>query len=323
MDHNNILTLDENEPRVIAARDAERRLFDFYGLETKTHYIFLPQSSIRVRVTEIGSGEPVLIVPGNTGDVFPLIPLIAGLKGRRILALNRPGGGLSEGINHRKIDLREFAVQTITAVLDAFGIDKVPIIAHSIGGHMSLWMAMDRPEHVSTLILLGVPGNIISTKPPFVLRLLSIPVLNRFLFNLVSPRSPKQSLRGLFFMGHSPEVLARLPEAMADCYYYFQKLPHYLISALSLMERGNLFGAAPQDRINAEQLKQVRQPVMFLWGTNDPFGSVETGRQISEFLPDSEFHAIAGGGHLPWLDEPDECSRLALDFLSSHQNSPD
>ena len=317
MDKNNVLTLDDNDPRVVAARNAEQQLFGFYGLEAKTHYISLPGSGMRVRVTEIGSGKPVVIVPGNTGDSFPLAPLFAELKGRRIIAINRPGGGLSDGMDHRKIDFRELAVQTITAVLDAFRLDKAPIIAHSIGGQWSLWMAMDKQERVNALTLLGVPGNIIGSGPPFALRLLSVPVLNRILFKLVSLKNPAQSLRGLSFMGHPPETLSGLPPAMADCYYYFQKLPNYQISSLSLMERGNLFGAGAEDRIGAEQLRQVRQPVMLLWGTNDPFGSVEKGREIAAILPSSEFHAIQGG-HLPWLDEPVECGRLTREFLAEY-----
>jgi 2-hydroxy-6-oxonona-2,4-dienedioate hydrolase len=318
MTGNNLLKLNDNDPSVIAARNAEQHLFDFYGLKAQTHYVKFPGLDIRMRVSEIGpsTGKPVLIVPGNTGDVFPLIPLLAELKDRRIIAINRPGGGLSEGMDHSKISLREYASQMITSVLDAFGLDKTPIVAHSIGGHMSLWAAMDNPERVSALTLLGVPGNIINTGPPFVLRLLSLPVLNGLLLNLIRPKSPKQSLRGLSVMGHLPEVLAALPEAMSECYYYFPRLPNYKISILSLMERGNIFGAG-EDKISADDLKLVRPSTMFLWGTKDPFGSIEMGQEIAAIVPLSEFHSIAGG-HLPWLDEPAECGRLIRNFLSAY-----
>lgn len=312
MDKNHCLMLSEDNPRVIAALDAEQRLFAFYGLEAKTHSIPLPGLGIRMRVSEIGSGEPVLIVPGNVGDVFPLAPLMAELQGRRIIAINRPGGGASEGIDYRTLGFRKFAVQTLTAVLDAFGLERAPIIAHSIGGHWSLWLALDRPERVSAMTLLGVPGNLIHTSPPFALRLLSVPLLNRLVYGLIMRGKPEQALRGLAFMGHSPETISRLPQAMADCYYHFQRLPHAQTASLSLMERTNtLWGSRPEVRLSAEQLKQVRQPALFLWGTNDPFGSVEIGRQIAKILPAAEFHAIQGGGHLPWLDEPSECGRLA------------
>jgi 2-hydroxy-6-oxonona-2,4-dienedioate hydrolase len=313
----NALTLNNSDPRVIAARDAETRLFDFYGLKAKTHYISLPHLGIRFRVSEIGEGPPVLILPGNTGDVFPLAPLLAQLPGRRIIAINRPGGGLSEGMDHRIVNLRQFAVETISAVLDFFELESAPIIAHSIGGHMSLWMAMDHPDRVSALTLLGVPGNIMGSGPPFALRLLSVPVLNRLLFNLVSPKRPELSLRGLSFMGHPAETLAGLPYAMAECYYYFQKLPNYQVSALSLMERGNLWGASNEDQITAEQLRTVQQPVLFLWGDNDPFGSMALGQKIAGTVAHARFHAIKGG-HLPWLDEPVQCGRLTVDFLSGY-----
>lgn len=317
MDKKLALTLEENDPRVAAALHAEQRLFDYYGLKAKTHSIRLARSGIRIRATEVGAGKPVLVVPGNVGDVFPLAPLMAELTGRRIIAINRPGGGASEGIDYRTVDFREFAVETLTCVLDAFALDRVPIVAHSIGGHWSLWLALDRPERVSALTLLGVPGNLVSTSPPFALRLLSVPLLNRLLYGLVTPRKPGQALSGLSFMGHAPETLARLPEAMAECYYAFQQLPHYRTASLSLMERVNrLQGSRPEILLSAQQLLCVRQPAQFLWGANDPFGSIEVGRKISQILPSATFHAIQGGGHLPWLDDPVMCGRLTRDFLS-------
>jgi 2-hydroxy-6-oxonona-2,4-dienedioate hydrolase len=316
------LTLDDNDPRVVAARQAEQRLFDCYGLDAEVRHVRLPRWGIRVRVTEVGSGDPVVMVPGNTGDGFPLAPLMAELTGRRVITINRPGGGLSEGMDHWKVDFRELAVQTLSCVLDALALERVPIIAHSIGGHWSLWFAMDRPERVAALALLGVPGNVVSTGPPFALRLLSVPVLNRLLFALVTPRTTSRSLRALSFLGHSADTLSRLPEAMAECYLRFQNLPHYRISSLSLMRRvSRLSGPRPGIRITAEQLGTVRQPTMFLWGTNDPFGSADTGRRVASNLPSARFHAIPGGGHLPWLDDPAGCGRLILDFLSERKST--
>lgn len=310
MDKNHVLTLEEDDPRVVAARNAEQQLFAFYGLEASTRFVHLPRFGIRIRVTEIGSGKPVLIVPGNTGDVFPLAPLMAELRGRRIIAVNRPGGGMSEGMDHRTVvDFRKFAVETLISVLDALELESVPIVAHSMGGHWSLWLALDRPERVTALTLLGVPGNLISTGPPFALRLLSVPGLNRLLFGIVM----------LAVRRHSSETSTSVSAAMAACRYHFQRLPHSRISTLSLMERTNrLRGPRPEITLSAEQLKRVQQPTMFLWGTNDPFGSIETGRHIAQLLPCSEFHAIQGAGHLPWLSNLAECGRLTRDFLSGY-----
>jgi pimeloyl-ACP methyl ester carboxylesterase len=311
-----VLAIDANDARVIAALDAERRLFEFYGLTVETRYVGLARAGVRVRVTEIGSGAPVVVMPGNTGDCFPFAPLMAELRDLRIIAINRPGGGLSDGMDHRRVGFRELAVETLTGVLDDLELDRVPLIAHSIGGHWCLWFAMERPDRVSALTLLGVPGNLIGTAPPLALRLLTVPVLNSLLFRTVTPRSADRALRGLSFLGHSPETVARLPEAMA-CYFRFQRLPHYKISSLTLMARvSRLGGSRPDIEIGPRELKAVGQPTMFLWGTNDPWGSVEAGRRIARIMPDAEFHAISGGGHLPWLDTPAECGRMTRDFLS-------
>ena len=51
--------LDQDDPRVIAAQQAERRLYDYYGLEPAHHPVTLPRLGLRVRVTEVGSGHAV------------------------------------------------------------------------------------------------------------------------------------------------------------------------------------------------------------------------------------------------------------------------
>jgi pimeloyl-ACP methyl ester carboxylesterase len=337
MVQNESLLLDDTDPRVIAAVDAEGRLFAHYGFTAAVRFVPLPMG-IRVRVVEVGpaapqsgrpkSGNPIVIVPGNTGDGFPFIPLLPELKGRQIIIINRPGGGLSEGMDHRRVDIRHFAVETLTAVFDALGLVRVPVIAHSMGGHWSLWFAMDRPERVASLCLLGVPGNVIDTCAPPPLRLASIPGINRLLFRLITPKAKDKALKGLSFMGHSARTVAALPPEMADCYFHFQRLPHYAVSSLSLMEKTNtLTGSKPEVRITAEQLGTVRQPVLMLWGEHDPFGSVEAGRTIAGALPGAlpgkkpgaEFHLIPNGGHLPWLDDPAVCGNLITDFLSKNE----
>ncbi|MDB5138724.1 MAG: hypothetical protein JWR12_640 [Mucilaginibacter sp.] len=307
----NSLVLNDNDPAVIEALDAEKQLFDFYGLQAKDHYIFLPEQGIRVRVSEIGTGEPLVIVPGNTGDVFPLASLLAQLKGRRIIAINRPGGGLSEGMDHNSVDIRRFAVKTLETVLSAFKLANIDIVAHSMGAHWSLWLAIDSPQYVRSLTLLGNPGNVMQGRPPLLIRMISKPPLNK-LFLLLLLRSDKEKALGsLRSVGHSNETLNRLPGALVDCYYYFRQLPHYRISIMSLMEN-----VAP--KIDEQQLKSVRQPVLFLLGTNDTFASVETGGRIAAAFPDSEFHIIPGAGHLPWLENPEECGSLIKNFLAKN-----
>ncbi|MFA6084476.1 alpha/beta fold hydrolase [Mucilaginibacter sp.] len=303
------LTLSSNDPKVINACYAEHQLFDFYGLQAKDHYVFLPGQGIKVRVSEIGKGEPLIIVPGNTGDVFPLASLLAEFGDRRIIAINRPGGGLSEGMDHNSVDIRRFAVTTLETVLNYFDLKNIDIVAHSMGAHWSLWLAMDRPKLVRSLTLLGNPGNVMKGRPPLLLRLIGKPPLNKLFFKLLMPADKSNALRSLKFIGHSRQTLSELPEELSSCYYTFGLLPHYLISLTSLMEN-----AAP--KIDEEQLKYLKQPTLFILGTKDTFCSIETGKQIAAAIPDCRFKVIEGAGHLPWLESPANCGYLIKEFLA-------
>jgi pimeloyl-ACP methyl ester carboxylesterase len=304
------LKLDQTDPRVIAAQKAEQELFAHYGLPYKEHFIEYTPYDIKLRVLEIGEGErePLLIVPGNTGDGFPFVPLLPELQNRRVLLMNRPGGGLSEGVNYHQVDYRQFAVGSIKAVVDYFALDKTDIIAHSMGGHWSLWFSMQYPERVKRLVLPGVPGNVLDTNPPRPLRLAAIPGLNRIVARAISPQSPAQSLRSLSFMGHSDETVSALPPEMNHCYYHFQKLLHYRTTSLSMMEQKGI-------RISGTELRTVTAPVLLIWGGNDPFGSLASGKAIASCLPNAKLIEAPNGGHLPWLDDPAKVGAIISDFL--------
>ncbi len=307
------LTLSDNDPKVIAARNAEKELFNFYGLQAKEHYVLLHDQGIRVRVLEIGEGEPLVIVPGNTGDVFPLASLLAKLKGRRIIAINRPGGGLSEGMDHNTVEIRSFVVQTLETVFNAFKLENVDVVAHSMGAHWSLWLATDRPKLVRSLSLLGNPGNVMKGKPPFLMMLLIKSPFSKLFLKLLMPSDKSKALNSLKMMGHSKETLAGLPQALGDSYYYFRMLPHYVISFLSLMQN-----EAPN--IDAKQLSQVKQPSQLLLGDKDTFASVAVGESITAAMPNCKLHVIKGAGHLHWLESPEECGEIINAFLA--ENSP-
>jgi 2-hydroxy-6-oxonona-2,4-dienedioate hydrolase len=303
-----MLRLDDNDPLVIAAKEAEARLYQAYDLTPRHHYVALGSTGIRVRVSEVGEGEPIVVVPGNTGDVFPLIPLMAAMKGWRFVAINRPGGGLSDGMDHRTVDLRRFAVQTLESVMAELGLEQANVLAQSIGAQWSFWLAMDRPHLLRRLVTLGNPGNVMNGRPPLALRVLSRWPFNRLLPKLITPNSRDRALRPLRMMGHVDTALGKLPPAYTDCYFHFRRLPYYQVSAVSLLSN-------PIPPISGQELAGVAQPISLIWGTKDTFGTASVASAIAQALPHGELHMIKGAGHLPWIEEPALCGRLAIEFL--------
>ena len=138
----NITRIDHDAPGSKAAREAEKNLFDYYGLDYEEHFVNMEEPDLRLRVLEVGSGQTVLMIPGGSGDAWPMASLMAELKGWRMIAINRPGSGLSDAVDHRQVDLRRLASDTVLSVADAFGLDSVPIICNSMGGLWSSWFAL-------------------------------------------------------------------------------------------------------------------------------------------------------------------------------------
>lgn len=314
--------LEQDHPQVASAEEAERRLFEYYGLTVEERHVELSRPDIRVRVLEAGSGPPVLLVPGGVGDAWIFAPLMAELKRWHTIAVNRPGGGLSDGIDHREIDPRRLAVHTLTSVLDAFGLERIPVIGNSMGGAWSFWLALDRPERVSAVVQLGTPALILDTSAPLPMRLMSVPGLGRPLFNMTMvPKGLKQARNSWRFIGHSQEFCDRLPDVAVECLYRFPQLPTYETAWLSLMQRFlTLRGGRADIRLGAEEVERVQQPVLFIWGDNDPFGGLDAARRAARTAPNATLREVEGG-HLPWWDEPRECGRSIHEFLSEHSRS--
>lgn len=314
-DHLKITRIDPNDPKSIAAVEAEKKLFAHYGLDYKVHTVELKDPPLRVRVLEAGSGEPVLMVPGSSGDACFFAPLMAELKGWRFIAVNCPGGGMSDGIDHRQVDLSQFAVQVLSSVMDAFGLKSAPIIGNSMGGHWAFRLALAHPERVTKMAQLGCPALILNTSAPFFMRLISVPGVNRFILPNMQPRSLESGLAGLRFQGSSPEAIAAMPKVLGDAAYHFYQLPTYLGTWESLISAITTWrGAKSEHTLGADQLKRVHQAVQFIWGDTDPFGGLDVARQAVGLMPNAKLHEMKCG-HLPFLDDPVECGRVIREFL--------
>jgi len=310
-----ITRIDHSAPRSQAALEAEQRLFAHYGLDYKIHFVEMDEPDLCLRVLEVGEGRPLLMVPGGSGEAQFFAALMAELTGWRIIAINRPGGGMSDGIDHRKVDVRQLAVNTIQTVADAFGLDRVPIVCNSMGGLWSMWYALEHPERVQSMVQMGCPALILHTSAPFFMRLLGIPGINRLIASNMQPKNVDNALAGLRFQGSSQEDIDRMPKVSAEAFYHFFNLPTYLETWKMLIAAVvSLTGANPKYQLRAEQLQQIRCPVQFIWGDKDPFGGLEVAREAVRIMPNATLHEMQAG-HLPFLDKPQENGRIVQTFL--------
>jgi pimeloyl-ACP methyl ester carboxylesterase len=312
-----ITRINHHDPISQAALAAEQRYFNHYGLDYQSHMIKMSEPDLNLRVLEVGEGPPILMVPGGAGDAFIFAPIMAQLTGWRMIAINRPGAGLSDGVDHRQVDLRQLAVNTIRTAADAFDLHRVPIICNSMGGLWSFWYTLAHPERVSSMVQMGCPALALNTSAPFFMRLVGVPGINRFMAPLMQPKSIEKTLDGLRFQGSSQEDIDRMPRAAADVAYHMYQLPTYLGTWQSLVGAvATISGANPQYQLRAEELQQVKQPLQFIWGDNDVFGDLDVARRATSIMPNAQLQEMPAG-HLPLLDKPEETGAAIREFLGT------
>ncbi len=311
--------LNRSDPYVVAAAAAESRLYEYFDMRPREHYVFVPYVGGRVRVQEVGDGPPLLFVPGGPGDGWRLVTLAAALPGYRHLLLDRPGGGLSDGIDHTQFDLTSLAENTISAVLDHFRIERAAIVANSMGGLWTFRFSLAFPERVAAIAQLGTPALILNTSAPLPMRLLSIPGINRLLIRRMIPRSAQSVRKSPSFFGHDPDVGANWPDVVVDCAFHFMRRPTFQRAWLSLMRRAlTARGARANARMQSDELSRVQCPVLFIWGENDTFGGIDVAHLATKLVDQAELHVISRGGHIPWWDDLYACAMHIRSFFERH-----
>lgn len=311
--------MTESKQRIEAARKAENELWKHYDLSVKEQFIDIPTPPLQVRMLEMGNsaGVPLVFVQGGLGEAIGWYSLIAHLADDfRCITLDRPGGGLSDGIDFLEVDVRKLAVDVLQAVLDAAHLEQAGFVANSMGAWWTIQLALEAPDRVSRMILPGCPALILDTSAPFPMRLVSLPLLGRLFAKLMSPANSEKARELPVFLGHPKEVGQRWSDIEAETWYRFGNLPNFQHAWYTLLRRFlNLSGGNREMQITAEHLRRISQPTLFLWGKDDPFGSTDSGRRAAELIPDAHFEVV-GTGHLPWWDEPEACARRIRDFTN-------
>jgi pimeloyl-ACP methyl ester carboxylesterase len=296
-------------------RRAETALWEHHGLRPTTRIIQLDQPRVRLRIQEVGSGTPVLLVHGTVGaGSWPSLIEAMG-TGYHFIVLDRPGWAGSETLDFSAHRYRKVAADILRGVLDALAIERAVVIGGSIGDVWALSLAQLHPARVEKVILLGAGPMVAEARRPSFIRLLASPI------GALIVRLPVNADRGRSILrdsGHGPSLDAgRIPDAFIDWRVSVSNdtaaMRHERDMVRSIV-RGD--GWTPGFLFDDADLGAIETPTLMVYGTADAVGGVETWRRVVGAMPRARLEVIDGAGHMPWFDEPQRVAGLVEGFLA-------
>ena len=266
----------------------------------------------RVHVIEAGDGPPVVFLHGSGTSALSTLALVEHLEGFRMIALDRPGYGLSDPVDVPRERFREAAVEFIDETVDELGLESFALAGGSMGATWALWYALARPGRVRRLALLGSPPLLPGTRAPTPLRVMAAPVVGDLLPRLVKP-SPRMVVRMMSSMGEG-ETIVRHPD-LIDAIVAAGRDP--IATATDLAEfRAVLtpLGFRRELRVQPSELQHLTVPTLLIWGDHDPVGTVDVARAVASLIPDAQLEVV-DAGHAVWLGNPKRIAGLLGAFM--------
>ena len=288
--------------------DAETDLFATVGADVEECFLELAQAGLRVRVLSHGRGPAVVLLHGASESAAIWAPLFTELRQFRLLAVDLPGHGLSDPTAFRRGQVREHARRLIDDILDALGLDEVPVVGHSLGGMFALWHAAAGSERISGIVAIGEPAVALpGVRVRMPLSLLTVRGLG--IAALRSP-SPHRVYRRLLNQGLGSADVAAAPGPLIEALRLSARRPQNARTVASLMHAIDRFRRPrPESVLTSAELAAITTPTIFILGSDDPYLSIEHARPSIGQIRGARLFEVPGG-HAPWLVDAQHAAEL-------------
>lgn len=267
----------------------------------------------KIFLSEAGSGPAVLMLhgggPGASGVTNYSRNIEALSKHFRVLVPDMPGYGQSTKGVDRNDPFGDLAL-SMFGMLSVLGLRRVHIIGNSLGGACALRMAMERPDSVGRLVLMG-PGGVNTTRG------LPTPGLKRLL-TYYKGDGPSLDKITQFIRGDLVYDGSQVPESVIRERYQSSIDPEVVASPPLLGPKG-IPNFKALDFTRDPRLALVEQPTLVLWGTEDKVNRPSGGESLQKRMPNCDLYLFSKTGHWVQWERADEFNAVVTAFLQQDQ----
>jgi pimeloyl-ACP methyl ester carboxylesterase len=252
------------------------------------------RKGIQGTVLEGGEGAPLLYLHG-AGGILPREPLLEKLAERyHVYAPVWPGFG--EELTEDYIeDMLDFALHGWD-IVEALGLERPHLVAHSMGGMIGAEMAVLNPRGLDKLVLIGAAGLWLDEHP--------IPdIFGTTPFQLPALLFADPS-RGEGILTGGVDFSDR--DALRD----------FMVgNARRLGTAGKILFPIPNRRLS-RRLYRLSNPTLVLWGRQDRLIPPVYAQRWKELVPQAQLHLVDDAGHMLPYEQTEETARAIEEFLA-------
>jgi pimeloyl-ACP methyl ester carboxylesterase len=211
------------------------------------------------------------------------------LNGFKVIALDLPGHGKSDGIGRQAI---EDYVDAVKSFMDELEIPAAVIVGHSMGSAIALQMTLDIPDRVLGLVMVS-GGSRLRVNPSI-------------MENTADPATFPLAVKTINEWSFGKDTDPRLREL-----------------AINRMEKETRPTVLHGDFIACnefnveEDLLEVEKPTLIICGTNDKMTPLKHSQTLHEAIKESKLVEIEGAGHMVMIERSHEVAEALENFVDN------
>ena len=269
---------------------------------------FVEFNGLKIHYREVGAGPALIFLngggPGSSGLNTFSRNMAPFADRHRVIAVDLPGYGESSKLRISE-PLWGYYARVVAGFIDALGLGKAHLIGNSMGGAVSLKIALDFPEKVDRLVLASPVGGYSPFQTP-----------------------PTDGVRSMvtFYLPPGPS-LERLRQFLGDLVYDPASVPDEMLE--ERLERATDPDAAefmplrlgpdrpPIEELWRERLDRVPHETLIVWRREDRMNPIDQGMVLMRQIPHARFLVMPRCGHWVQWEKADDFNRAVAAFLEN------